>query len=169
MEKAWRNIFGIAVLSLILIFAIAPVIAHENFTETKELIDSNISCSSLTNEQFEEIGDYYMEQMHPGEAHEFMHSMMGGEDSETTKAMHIQMAKAIYCGETNSGMMSMMNMMAGRQSIYGSGGMMSMMYGNGMMGYGTGTAILGWVVYLLVIALIIAAIYWLIKTANKKR
>jgi len=168
MKKAWRNMFGIAVL-LVFVFAIASVLAHENFTETKQLIDSNISCSELSNEQLEEIGDYYMEQMHPGEAHEIMHSMMGGEDSETTKAMHIAMAESAYCGKTNSGMMSMMNMMGGRQSIYGSGGMMSMMYGNGMMGYDTGTAILGWIVYLLVIALIIAAIYWLIKTANKKR
>ncbi|MBI2047016.1 hypothetical protein HYT26_02535 [Candidatus Pacearchaeota archaeon] len=164
-----KRIFGIAVLLLIAVAMATFVFAHENFTETKQLIDSNISCSELSNGQLEEMGDYYMEQMHPGEAHELMHSMMGGEDSATTKAMHIQMAKAIYCGETNSGMMSMMNMMAGTQSASGYGGMMSMMYGNGMMGYGTGTAVLGWIVYLLVIALIIAAIYWLIKTANRKR
>ena len=162
---------SLAVLAFLLVslLAMAFVFAHENFIGTKQLIDSNISCNELSNEQLEEMGDYYMEQMHPGEAHELMHSMMGGEDSETTKAMHIAMAESAYCGETNSGMMSMMNMMSGRQSVYGDGGMMSMMYGNGMMGYGTGTAILGWIVYLLVIALIIAAIYWLIKTANRKR
>ncbi len=162
---------GFAVLAFVIVslFAAAFVLANENFTETKLLIDSNISCSELSNQQLEEMGDYYMEQIHPGEAHEIMHSMMGGEDSETVKAMHIAMAESAYCGKTNSGMMSMMNMMSGRQSVYGSGGMMSMTYGNGMMGYGTGTAILGWVVYLLVIALIIAAIYWLIKTANRKR
>lgn len=50
-----------------------------------------------------------------------------------------------------SGMMGMMNMMTG--------------YG----GYGSGMMLLGWLTYLLIIALIIAAIYWLIKTANRKR
>ena len=157
---------GFVVLALLVIsvFTIAFVIAQDNFTETKQLIDSNISCSELSNEQLEEIGDYYMDQMHPGEAHELMHSMMGGEDSETVKQMHIAMAESIYCGKTSSGMM---NMMAGNNLGYG--GMMSMTYGNGMMGYGTGAFVLGWITYLLVIALIIAAIYWLIKTANKKK
>ena len=42
------------------------------------------------------------------------------------------------------------------------GGMMSGGYGQGMM-------LLGWLTYLLFIALIVAAIYWLIKTANKKK
>ena len=47
---------------------------------------------------------------------------------------------------------------------YGSG-----FCGGGMMygAYGPGYAILGWITYLLVIALIIASIYWLIKSANK--
>ena len=52
------------------LFSLAFVLAHENFTETKELIDSGVSCNKLTSSQLEEIGDYYMEQMHPGEAHE---------------------------------------------------------------------------------------------------
>ena len=41
----------------------------------------------------------------------------------------------------------------------------------GMMGgyYGGSTALLGWVISLLIIALIVAAIYWLIKSANKKK
>ena len=61
------------------------------------------------------------------------------------------------------GMMGMMNMMSGNmmngQNIQGS-----------MMGsYGTGMLFFNWITYLLVIALIIAAIYWLIKSANKKR
>jgi uncharacterized membrane protein len=45
--------------------------------------------------------------------------------------------------------------------------------GYGMMngfysGYGSGFMILSWITYLLLIALIIAAIYWLIKNANRK-
>jgi hypothetical protein len=49
---------------------------------------------------------------------------------------------------------------------YSMGSMMyQMMYG----GYGFGFAILSWITSLLVIGLIIAAIYWLIKSANRKK
>lgn len=103
----------------------------DTFQEAKELIASKISCSQLTEEQLEHIGDYYMEQMHPGEAHEAMDEMMGGEDSESLRQMHIAIAKRIYCndisGMTNYGMMGMMGM--------GRGGMM----GGNMMGYGFGS------------------------------
>ena len=52
----------------------------------------------------------------------------------------------------------------------GMGGMMGMM--NTMTGYGSynsGTVFLSWITYLLTIALMIAGIYWLVKTANRKR
>ena len=45
------------------------------------------------------------------------------------------------------------------------GGMMYGIYG----GYGAGMMLFSWVTYILVIALIIAGIYWLIKSANKKK
>jgi uncharacterized membrane protein len=44
-------------------------------------------------------------------------------------------------------------------------GTYGMMYG----GYGSGMMFLGWITYILVIVLIIAAIYWLFKSANKKK
>lgn len=47
----------------------------------------------------------------------------------------------------------------------GSCGMMSGLTGS----YGSGMMIFSWITYLLVIGLIIAAIYWLIKSANKKK
>lgn len=51
------------------------------------------------------------------------------------------------------------------QGDYGCG-----MMGNWMVGgYGSGMMFLGWITYLLVIALIIAGIYWLIKNANRKK
>ena len=129
----------------IFILTLAFAMAHENFTETKQLIDSNIGCDKLSNEQLNEIGDYYMEQMHPGEAHELMHEMMGGEDSETTKLMHINMAKSIYCGE-NTGMM-----------------------GSGMMGsYGSGIMLFSWLFSLLVLIALVLLIVWLIKQIGKK-
>jgi len=107
-------------IMVVLLMNISLAFAHEhNFDETKQLIDSGISCDKLTDEQLEAMGDYYMEQMHPGEAHEMMDKMMGGEDSESLKQMHIQMAKRLYCNEGDGGMMG--------------GGMMNMMMGNGNM------------------------------------
>ncbi len=97
----------ILAVSLALFLSLSFVLSHGNFNETKELIESGISCNKLSEEQLDEIGDYYMEQMHPGKQHEMMHQMMGGEDSETTRLMHINMAKSIYCKE-NTGMMGMM-------------------------------------------------------------
>src|SRR3990167_4796982 len=115
-----KKIFTILIFSMLLL-NISLASAHEhNFTETKQLIDSGISCDKLTDEQLEAMGDYYMEQMHPGEAHEMMDQMMGGEGSESLRQVHINMAKRLYCNEDVGGMMG--------------GGMMNMMMGSGMMG-----------------------------------
>ena len=99
----------------IILFSFLVVAQEEHdFTKTKQLVDSGVSCNQLTNEQLEEIGDYYMEQMHPGEAHEYMDRMMGGEGSESLKQAHINIARRIYCNENvGIGMMGG-NMMAGR-------------------------------------------------------
>ncbi len=44
------------------------------------------------------------------------------------------------------------------------GGTYGMMSG----GYGIGSMLFSWITYLLVIGLIIAGIYWLVKSANRK-
>ncbi len=94
-------------LLVMVLLSIGLISAHgENFSETKQVIDLGINCDKLTLEQLESIGDYYMEQMHSGEAHEIMDKMMGGEGSESLKQMHIAMAKRIYCNENTGGMMS---------------------------------------------------------------
>ncbi len=149
----------IFIVSMILLLSISFVSAHEHdFAETKKLIDSKISCDKLGDEQLEAIGEYYMEQMHPGEAHELMDKMMGGEGSETLRQMHINMAKRLYCNENiNIGMMG--------------GGMMSMMMGGntgyGMMGnYGYGFGYWNFVNILYIILLIgltILVYLWILK------
>ena len=105
----------ILIVSLFVILFSFVVMAQEehDFTEAKQLVDSGVSCDNLTNEQLEMIGDYYMEQMHPGEAHEYMDEMMGGEGSESLKQVHINIARRIYCNENDYGMMNegMMGMM----------------------------------------------------------
>ena len=95
---------------VIFLLNIAIVLAqgsHDSgIEEGKKLVESKISCDKLSNEQLESIGDYYMEQMHPGEAHEYMDEMMGGEGSESLKQVHINIAKRIYCNENVYGMMN---------------------------------------------------------------
>ena len=120
-----KIIFVIAIILLLNLSLANAHITQQEINEVKSLINSKVSCKSLSNSQLEIMGEYYMEQMHPGESHEFMHQMMGlKEGSEYEEQFHINIAKAIYCGETNA---------------FGSGGMMGggmMMGGGNMMGYG---------------------------------
>src|SRR3989338_7073443 len=103
-------VFGIFLLSISLVLANGD---HQSeIEEGKKLVDSGISCDKLTDEQLESIGEYYMEQMHPGEQHEAMHKMMGMEEgTEYHEQVHVNMARMMYCGE--GGMMGEggMNMM----------------------------------------------------------
>ncbi len=150
------------IMSMVLLLNINLVFAHEHdFAETKQLVDSGISCDKLTDEQLEAIGDYYMEQMHPGEAHEMMDKMMGGEGSESLRQMHVQMAKRLYCNEDVGGMMGggMMNMMMSGQNSQTS--MMQGMMGNwGYPGYWN---LLNVLCVILLIGLIILVYLWIIK------
>ncbi len=136
MKDNMKKIFFIVVILLNL--SLVNAITQQEIKEAKGLIDSKVDCKSLSDSQLEIIGEYYMEQMHPGESHELMHRMMGlKEGSEDEEQFHINMAKAIYCGEANdimgAGMMGggMMPMMMGGNMGYG-------MMGNNPFGYGYG-------------------------------
>src|SRR3989344_5844668 len=130
------------IVMLLIMLSSSLVFAHKhNFDETKQLIDSGISCDKLTDEQLESIGDYYMEQMHPGDAHELMDQMMGGEGSDQLRQAHIAMAGRWYCGDTSGTRYGMMGAFDG--ASYGGmmdgfngmmGGTMNMMGGGMMMG-----------------------------------
>jgi hypothetical protein len=157
------------VLLLLAAMVLADGESEHDFTEAKQLIESKVSCADLSDEQLESMGDYYMEQMHPGEAHELMDEMHGGEGSASLKQMHINMAKRLYCKESISMGSSMMG-----------GGMMGggMMGGGTMMGYGTGMMSTGWwplwqLLYLLIVVgilvLIILLIIKLWNSLQKKR
>ena len=135
--------------------------AEENFDEAITAIQSNVPCAQLTDTQLEEIGDYYMEQMHPGELHERMDSIMGGEGSESLRNAHINMAKMFYCGEQNAMSMSMMNMMMGR-----TGNMMGNNLDYGMMG---SWGYSWWRIFFMIICwgAIIWLIVWLIRKTQE--
>ncbi len=117
-------------VTLVLMVGLAN--AHEaDFAEAKRLVGSGASCANLTQDQLEIVGDYYMEQMHPGAAHETMDAMMGGEGSESLRQMHIQIARASYCNESGSmntggGMMS--GMMTGNFMQSGFWGIQGALY-----------------------------------------
>ena len=133
------------------------VFANQNFDEAIKLIESKTTCSELTEDQLEMIGDYYMEQMHPGELHEVMDSQMGGEGSESLKLVHINMARSFYCGQSRAMPIGMMNMMMNRG-------------GYNMMGYyGSpyGWLGFGWVGMILMI-LFWVAIIWIIIWAIRQ-
>jgi len=65
-----KRIFVLVALALLL-FNVGFVVAHgeETFAAAEEIIKQKISCDELTDDQLEILGDYYMEQMHPGEDH----------------------------------------------------------------------------------------------------
>jgi len=159
----------------ILMISLAAAHEEDTFAMGEEIIKSKIPCSQLSEAQLEAVGEYYMEQMHPGEAHNLMHQMMGLEEgSKVEEQFHINMAKSLYCNENVGGMMGsggmmgggMMNMMMGGNMI-GLGGMM------GNLGYGVGYWNFVNVLYvILLIGLIILVYFWIIKLfrgSKKKR
>lgn len=111
---------------------------------------SEVDCQKITDEQFEELGEAVMSLMHPDEEeHELMDQMVGGEGSESLKAMHMMMGKRyLGCttGMTGGGMMGMMPMMNWSS-----------------WGFGTGWAWLSWILMILLWVLIIVGIIFLIK------
>ncbi len=155
---------AILILAIFLL-SIAVVLAREShdseIEEGKNLVESKISCDKLSNEQLEAIGEYYMEQMHPGAAHEIMDNMMGGEGSASLKQVHINMAKRLYCNDNiyiGYGMMGSGGMM-GFNGGYGSWNMMGGLWPSSWFGVGFGMlfVILFWVA-------VIWLIVWVVKT-----
>ncbi len=156
-----KGIILVLVIFMLVITAVSAQESHDSeIEEGQKLVNNQISCNQLSNEQLEAIGEYYMEQMHPGKAHEMMDNMMGGESSESLKQVHINMARRLYCNDSiyiGYGMM-------------GTGGMM----GGGMMGnypasyvysnYGYGNLFL-----ILLLAAVIFLIAWLIYKLGIKK
>jgi len=171
VNKLKKNIVKLQLILIslmLIIFSAAAYAAEDEFTEAKGLINAKTPCSKLSEAQTELIGDYYMEQMHPGDSHIAMELMMGGEGSESLRLMHIAIAKRIYCndynGSANYGMMGS-GMMGARN-----GGMMTMgmsnMMGSGMMGnYSYGYFSFVGVLYILLLLGIVILVYlWIAKT-----
>ena len=157
----------IILILVIFLLSIAVVLGQEShdseIEKGKKLVESKISCDKLSNEQLEAIGDYYMEQMHPGEAHELMDQMMGGEGSDSLKQVHIQMAKRLYCNE---------NIYIG-YGMMDSGGMMNMMsrgmIGNYPVSYDYSYYDYWNIFWILLFAVVIFLIMWIIHRFGMKK
>src|SRR3989344_5713996 len=149
-----KKIVSLSVLFLILSLSTISVyaVSQDELNQAKALIDSNISCNQLTNDQLEIMGEYYMEQMMPGEAHKRAHQMMGlTEGSEAEEQFHINMAKRAYCNDNVGGMMGG-NMMGG-------GMMGNNYYQDNIIGF----QIFFYVLFILVVIILILIILFLIK------
>ncbi len=145
-------ILGIVVMMVVMagvVSAHAAHPAHDTFEQAEALINAKIPCTDLNEDELAAVGDFLMEQMHPGEAHERMDEMMGGENSASLRQMHINMAKSQYCNESRTGMMSMM------------GGMGMMMGSSGWMIFMMAAMMVIWIG---IIIGVIYIVYWLLKT-----
>ncbi|MBI2141289.1 hypothetical protein HYU16_02590 [Candidatus Woesearchaeota archaeon] len=186
MKKA--NCSGIFIVFFAVAFLVmaAAAIAHEGGSEEseiaigKELFDSGVSCDELGNEQLEAIGEYLMEQMHPGDAHDVMHRMMGIEEGTPYHdQFHINLAQAMYC-DTGTGvgtaigsggimgagtvagrMMPMMRMMQGMGFGQNTQGMMG---SSGYSSIGSGYWTLTNILYVILLLGLVGLVYfWLLK------
>jgi len=145
------------IVILLLTISLVNAVSQEELNEAKALIDSRITCDKLTNNQLEIIGEYYMEQMMPGQAHIRAHQMMGlTEGSDAEEQFHINLARRSYCGENVGVGWGMMGggMMGNYQPYYN--------YGYGSFWNGI------WIVFLIgTIIFIIWIIYKLTRKAKE--
>jgi len=133
---------------------------EEELAEGKRLVDAKAPCSDLSDEQLEAVGEYVMETMHPGEAHDAMHEMMGvGEGTPEHESFHINIARHMYCGRGYGMMGGMMgpNMMKGQSMGPGMIGGGQMMGWSGMWGIGS----VLWT--LILVGLVLIVWLWVIK------
>lgn len=128
--------------------------------EGKRLVETNASCDELTGHQLEEIGEYYMEQMHPGTSHARMHEIMGFEEGDPAEEeFHVNLAKAMYCGTNESGGMMGGGMMGGMMQRMMGWNTPAMQNGQRMMQYYTAPSVFGWNIFdLLTLVLLIGLV-----------
>lgn len=145
------------------------LLSKQNVSTVQEL-----DLSKISDDEWERLGDAVMELQHPGQAHEVMDQMMGGEGSESLRQMHINMGQAYlgYGGSYDPGMMSgggIMGGWSGNNSLQRGGTFPMMGYGS-MMSYGAygGYGFFCLVVGILAIAFLASGTYFFLKGAHKK-
>ena len=82
---------------VLILMSFASAHTDDVLAHGEEIVTQNTPCQELSENELEAVGDYLMELMHPGEAHERMDEMHGGEGSESLKDMHLSIAQSRYC------------------------------------------------------------------------
>jgi len=139
------------------------IVLQELLTNQKIETIQKLDCEKINDDDLERLGDAVMEQQHPGQAHEVMDQMMGGEGSESLRRIHIAMgSNYLGCGENST--FGMMGSAFAPESFGGTrGGGKSMMgnFGsNSMSTFGWG---FGWIFMILFWGLIFLGIVTLVK------
>ena len=108
---------------------------RQNVSTVQEL-----DLSKASDDEWERLGDAVMELQHPGQAHEAMDRMMGGEGSESLRQMHINLGQDYlgYGSGNNSYGSGMMMGYNNKRNFNAPAGMMGL---GSMMGYGDNFAV----------------------------
>ncbi len=132
-----------------------------------QLQAKQISCSQLTEDNYDQLGEYFMQQV-TGSGHAAMDAMIGsmmGEQGDI--AMHVAWGERYSGCDANAALPGGWSTPGGNNNYYG----MPMMgnYGNygygpyGMMGYGYGGSWLGWIFMILFWVLLVIGLIVLIR------
>lgn len=162
-------------LKIILLFLIAILVSvtsvnsdsddHFDLSKAEEILEKKLPPESLTEEEYEILGEYFMELMH-GDNHEFMDDMMGGEGSETLRSAHINMGRNFYTDYLRTGIVQSSRTIS--SGMMGSQGMISNNWGY-MMFPGSGHFFFGiGFIGLLLFTLFWGAVIWLIYQLIQK-
>ena len=128
------KVFGLAFIAVLVIGfgLVAAQSTDPSVLAGQAIVNSGVPCSQLNQTQLLLVGEYYMELIHPGAAHEYMDQMMGGDSSPMDQQMHLSLAEAYYCGNATGANASL----AYLNTAYPAYGGMMGRPGYGMMGYG---------------------------------
>jgi len=133
---------------------LADILKKQNVTTVQKL-----DLSKISDDEWEKLGDSAMELQHPGQVHEIMDQMMGGEGSQSLRQVHINMGKAYlgFGGNYGYGMMG--------------GGMMGNFGSNPMGGYGWGFGFIAMILFwgLIIFGVIILAKWVLNQGKNQTK
>jgi len=156
------------------------IVLNELYSNQNVSTIQDLDCSKISMDDFERLGDAVMEELHPGEVHEEMDQMMGGEGSDSLEQMHVNMG-SMYLGcsyrdNYNNYSRSMMGRNTSgddRNQYYksrstgtGPGSMMNN-YSYGLLG-GYGYNILSTLTWLALIIFLSSGTYFFIKQSRKK-
>ena len=149
---------------MVLVLALG-VVADDMIAQGQAIVQQGLSCDKLSDDQLQSVGEYLMEQMHPGPAHDAMDKMMGLDQNPTEdKAFHVRLAQSMYCGQ--GGMMGGnggYGMMSGYRGMMGGNG------GYGMMGWTGSTPVMGILWLVILVGLAILVWLWVIKLIRETR